>query len=239
MAREIQKLRRLARKWGGDLVKVGDKEWGAIKEERLTNRTHPFYEANFTHLDLGVHWPTRRIIYRGEVLWAEVIHEMGHTFATENDPDSTDEWEWFGWEYALVQLIGGNVEEWVKHNKDYQISEHGGDLFGDLRPRTREKVLAERVAHGKEIGIIDARGRPRAVPRSFDMGLIQVTLRMRSQEFQNRAKKAREGSPANGNEFERRCEAAGFSEGYDQAVEDVIKMLYAMTVSPAAPVSKA
>lgn len=232
MSREIQKLRRLARKWGGDLVGVNQKEWDRLKEERLTDRTRPFHEAPFSSNDLGVHWPSRRVIYSGKVEWVEVIHEMGHVFATTENPEHVDEYDFFGWEYALVKLIGASIDEWVKHNKDYGVTENGYSEFGDLSPGKRDELLKQCVAKGKELGIIDGLGRPRPVPRALDMGVIQLALRDRSQMFQSQAKKARETPPLNGNAYEKMCEQAGFSEGYNQAVEDVMRMLSSMTVSP-------
>jgi hypothetical protein len=232
MPREIQKLRRLARKWGGDLVGVTQKEWGALKEERLTDRTHPFHEAPFSSRDLGVHWPSRRVIYCGEVEWTEVVHEMGHVFATNANPDDADELEFFGWEYTVVKFIGASVDEWVKHNKDYGIHENEHREFGDIPPKARGKLLQDLVQRGKDAGIIDAKGRPQSVLRKLDLGNLQVELRLRSQMFQSQAKKARETPPLNGNAYEKMCEQAGFSEGYNQAVDDVMRMLYSMTVFP-------
>ena len=230
MAREIQKLRTLARKWGGDLAEVTPKEWDRLKEERLTDRTRTFHEAPFTGKDLGVHWPTRRVIYSGEVAWVEVIHEMGHAFATLQSPDHSDELEFFGWEYALVRFIGASEEAWIEHNRDYGIDD--GEEFGGLDATKRTVFLKAQVTKGQELGIIDGRGRPRTVQRTLDIGRIQLELRERSQMFQGQAKKARETPPLNGNAYEKRCEASGFSEGYDQAIQDVMGMLFAMTVAP-------
>jgi hypothetical protein len=238
MAREIQKLRALARRWGGDLVEVSEKEWDRLKETRVSHHgpgTRSFHEAPFTGRDLGVHWPSRRVIYHGEVQWVEVIHEMGHAFATPKDPDSTDELDFFGWEYSLVKAIGASEYEWVTHNKDYGVygvDEKVQGEFGDLSPKQQTELLKKLVAKGKELGIIDSRGRPLSVPRVLDMGAIQLSLSERSKEFRSRAKMTAEGPIRSGKDFENMCERNGFAEGYDQAVQDVLSMLYAMTTGP-------
>jgi len=232
MAREIQKLRRLARKWGGDLIRVSKAKWAEFKEEKLTDRTHPFYEAPFTSNDLGIHWPTRRVVYCGEVHWPEVIHEMGHTFATNECPDHDEEFNWFGWEYALAKHIGGNIAEWVHHNKDYGIFDDASGEFGDMTPKAREKLLRERIAKGQELGIIDAKGRPLPVKRGLDLNLLQSEIKARSLSFRQKVMAARQMPVANGNEFERRCEFEGFSQGYDQAIEDVMRLLAGMVTFP-------
>lgn len=105
MANEVQKLRSLCRKWGGDLLRVSKEEFKELGEGWSSTSRH-FHEAPFTDSSLGVHWPSRTIVYAGVPLWWEIVHEMGHAFASKEDPSNADELAYLGWEYQLAKSLG-------------------------------------------------------------------------------------------------------------------------------------
>jgi len=166
MGPELRKLQSIARAWGGDIVKVNETAWnqkGSIFDS--------FFRAPFTNLLIGIAWPTRRILYCGEVRWYDVIHEMGHIFATNDKPYLADEVSFLGWEYALMRHIGASARSWYKGNEDYGLEiEHSYYRFGDLPASKRRSYLKTLVKEGQKAGIIDAAGRPLSILSPESLG---------------------------------------------------------------------
>lgn len=113
MATEIDRLGWLCRAWGGKLLVVPEVEFDDLSE------APGFSSAPFTSYDLGVLWNEKLIVTVEGADWFNIIHEMGHVFASPSELG--DEFEFFGWEYLLAQRVG-DVKQWIAGNKDYGIS---------------------------------------------------------------------------------------------------------------------
>ncbi len=157
MGAEVPKLRRLCRRWGGDLRCVTSDEFEQLKQTRA------FYEAPFTHRDIGVIWSRKLVVYAGEIAWVEAIHEMGHVFASRMNPDHANELLFLGWEIAMVDHIKGDFPTWLAGNKEYETTKNGGQSLGDMSPNERDNLFAERLVIAREAGILGLRNRPLAI----------------------------------------------------------------------------
>lgn len=167
MTDEIDKLRDLCRSWGGDLIE--------LTRDEFRTGVSKFEMAPFSSGDLAVLWSRKQIVYAEDVMWTEVIHEMGHTFACLKEPRDSREWDFFGWEHAVCLHLGLDVEEWARNNRDYVIDFHRDtdapdELravkytdFGNFDPEMRAKVIAEAKACSKREGLIAEDGRPIAI----------------------------------------------------------------------------
>jgi len=133
-----KRCKALARKLGGN-VKVIDHL--LINSEMVTSRC-PF--SNY----LGVNWD-KKIIYISDVARISdisgVIHEMGHVFASDKPPNRSEEFVFFGWEYAAAKSIG-LLKLWSKGTKDYVIGRRfSGIAWGDLNSIDKSTVIKERL----------------------------------------------------------------------------------------------
>lgn len=63
---------------------------------------------------LGVDYPNKTVYLTKDAHLGEVIHEMGHVFASLRTPNFSEEYDFFGWEFTVAQKVG-LVEEWVAH----------------------------------------------------------------------------------------------------------------------------
>lgn len=111
----------------------------------------------------GLEWE-KKIIYavRGHEIVGQIIHEMGHVFASPYPPDNSKckEWRWFGWEMAVASEIGA-WHAWSRHNDSYTV--HNGTDWGELGTRHQQAIAAERVHFAKKIGILSESGEPRSL----------------------------------------------------------------------------
>lgn len=164
----IDQLRKLCHRWGGEFVELSQSAYDDVRhfkgEQKRVFGPHrgPFYEAPFSSERLGVFWKARKLVYSGDVYWTEVIHEMGHLFASSKNPDRSDEFNFFGWEYLLAKRVG-DPEEWIKTNRHYGVSHRGSEEFGSLNPKEQKQLLAEQVKCGKKLGIISPWGTPLSI----------------------------------------------------------------------------
>jgi hypothetical protein len=229
---EIRKLRSYCRRWGGDLVKITPAQYERISAP--TKKFKRFYESQFSAHDLGIEWLTRRLYYShrvGPPDWVEVIHEMGHLFATPDNPNESDEYTFFGWEYQLAARVG-DVETWVAGNREYQVPRNRE--FGGLTPRARAAVIRRQIKVGQRLGILDAEGNPQAVMRKFDFDALQKTLDERVTLLVQRVNLNRvNGVRPSGSGFEQFFTSVGHAEGYEEATRDVINALGCMITLPA------
>jgi len=152
----VRRLARLCLKWGGELRRVSSDEY-----DRWMARRFSYSEAPFSSNMIGVAWKKKWVITSGTILWTDVIHEMGHVFASKKSPETSDEWAFFGWEYALVKHVRGPFDVWKENNKDYAVND--GGLFGHLRADQIATLLKERTGAARELGLLDKRGRPVAI----------------------------------------------------------------------------
>lgn len=156
MSSLVEKLRELCRQWGGDLVEITEAQYEALVREG----TDEFQPAPFTDKNLGVDY-INKIVYYANKPWYSILHEMGHVFASREEPNrATNEYDFFGWELAVVKLIGANVDEWVRGNCDYVVT---GDVdLGSLSLDGVAKILEEIEGLARDRGLtVD--GRPVAI----------------------------------------------------------------------------
>jgi len=119
-------------------------------------------EAPFSASPLGIVWKTKRLYYTKDALWPEVIHELGHLLASKVPPRSSSEYEFFGWELALVHRIGASLDHWLANNRLYGVND--GRELGALSPIELHTMLAERLTAVKVAGLLDtADGHPLAI----------------------------------------------------------------------------
>lgn len=93
---------------------------------------------------------------------AEVIHEMGHVFASRTPPNDklTDETDFLGWEYALARKLKC-VGAWLAGMKNYGVAGlpttigmgKGSFELGDLTRPERRDLLCERLALAEKLGL--------------------------------------------------------------------------------------
>ncbi len=155
----LQSLRRRIHRWGGALLLLDPDDY-ARKVAGIYDG-NPWEGAPFAY-GHAVWWKERVIAVSRPLLRLPVlIHEMGHVFADLHPPSFSDEYAWFGWEYALAQAVGIEEETWRADNKDYVV----GDLidFGKLSRAQQDEILVERVKEARTHGLLDARNRPRAL----------------------------------------------------------------------------
>lgn len=154
----IEQAAALCAQWGGRLSLVSCSLFKAITYSLDSN---PWFEAPFAW-GHALRWGTGLILVdRSKTSISAVIHEMGHVFADDKDPEHADEFMWFGWEYLLAKRFGV-ARRWILDNKSYGI---GDSLeFGDLDgPKERRKFLEDRIQDGSSHGIITTDRKP--IPR--------------------------------------------------------------------------
>ena len=164
----VQRLRRRARRWGGDLIEVSDKEF--------ESRRVP--QAPFTGWHVGLRFRAKQVVFAEfaqprdiAFFTATLLHEMGHVFATTRAPYKAEEYDFLGWEIALARKVGLTDAAFCRANADYEIDEHQGDAYyGQFRdfvgdPKGRLAFLTQRVERAKELGLI-RRGHPVSVRKS-------------------------------------------------------------------------
>ena len=164
---QLTKLRRYARRWGGDLLFCNEKDY----EKRFLSPGNGrakmgYYEAPFTSGSLGLQWTQKLIaLIPGEdTNIVGVIHEMGHVFANRRTPNISSEFPWLGWEWVMAERVGLTKEEWQKQNADYLVDEEPWNHdIGYLSPTLLSSLIRNRIAHGKKIGIISPGGAPLSI----------------------------------------------------------------------------
>ncbi len=165
---KLRKLKALARKWGGSIVKVTEEEYDALqlsqsldKSGNLRHSFDPEYlkDAPFSSFPLGVIYSEKKVVYAADTRgktpvdppWYEFIHEMGHVFACNEVPSKSKEYDFFGWEYAMALKFKA-VEEWIAGNKDYSVAD--GDDLSTLSPKEVQEILEERLSAATSLGLV-------------------------------------------------------------------------------------
>jgi hypothetical protein len=138
----LERLRALARGWGGDLqqIDLDSPLWS------LLIRNAPFSKS------LGVDHARKIVYFTDGFEIGEVIHEMGHVFAS-NRPDFSEEYDFFGWEF-LVAVEVDLVEEWVEAAGNYSVGGPQYVEFGDMTREEQSDLLEERVQCAERIGLV-------------------------------------------------------------------------------------
>lgn len=147
-------LSRLCRRWGGELVMLGGREFDAIC----------YLQPGVSQSPDGAHAidiRSRRVMAHDRFADAgAVIHEMGHLFLKEGDPRRTRELDWLGWEITLARRARC-FRIWDAQNEAYQIPFEGGDYeWGSLTFVERGRLIAERIDYAMSLGIVSQDGEP-------------------------------------------------------------------------------
>ena len=156
MPDSLSTLKNLCKKWGGSLVEVSQTDYDKLN---ASSETHS--EAPFTSGRLGVNYSEKRVVYSGKLDVGELIHEMGHVFASKVEPAKCPEFDFFGWEYLVAKKVGA-LAEWFRSSKDYCVDNQNTE-FGGLSSHQQEAVLVERVAHAKNLGLVGPKGAPKSI----------------------------------------------------------------------------
>lgn len=148
-------LARLCSRWGGELIILPEQEFHALDYRAPGISGAP---DGWHAIDL----------LRRRVITAEkhacpgcVIHEMGHLFLIEAEPEvCPDEWPWFGWEVMLARQTGC-YPTWSKSSRTYIVGGgYEGMEWGRLKPLEKRRLITDRLAHAKAIGLVSQDGEP-------------------------------------------------------------------------------
>jgi hypothetical protein len=138
------------RSWGGNVIHLNEDEF-----EDVHNDVY-FFLAPFCDDNLGINWKNKIIYFEGKENIPNMIHEAGHLFASKDNPNESDEWSFFGWEYKLAQELK-IIDEWDAANFGYQVDleESTGSVpWSSLTQAERAKVIGNRLVEAKKIGLI-------------------------------------------------------------------------------------
>lgn len=170
----LQRLRRKARRWGGDIEEVELRDFKCLQDEKRAA------SAPFTDWDIGTDYEAK-VVYvttccepsEVELFATGLIHEMGHAFASPDPPDESDEFKFIGWEVALGRRIGLTDQQFCRQVyglgdvssfpdkvinvlfPDRKYKEHASlDLSELTDPIEQEAVLRFLVKKASENGLI-------------------------------------------------------------------------------------
>lgn len=156
----------LANSWNGQIIKLSSTDFGKIPWARvsrtlpITAATDIWFEAPFSYGNslTGVNFRDKIVVYKGDAPWPNILHEMGHVFATTANPALCAEDDFFGWEYQIGKNI--DLDEWLKYNKDYRIGTSDGDTvdLGKLPRKVAIKELERYMRNAKACGLVTRRG---------------------------------------------------------------------------------
>jgi hypothetical protein len=158
--RDTEKLLDFLREQGITVVHHEEYHW--------RHKVEGFQEAPFTSADLGICWDHFELHYRGTVPWPAVLHEAAHMLATHDKPNESKEWQFFGWEIAVVNYLRLDLEEFHWNNRDYAIDYQDagdGNYYGEVQDIPYDSpvfhsFLASRVSFAKSCGLVAEDGTP-------------------------------------------------------------------------------
>jgi hypothetical protein len=159
-ADHMHALARVCQQFGGRLSVVSQRAFDALFNQRA-DHAYGGEELSEAPFNAGAHglWWRKKIVYavRGRENVNNIIHEMGHVFAAPHHPDCSceecHEWNWLGWEIALARQIAA-VPTWSYHNASYAVGD--GSHWGNLSPKCRRVIVADRLAHAQKAGFLGA-----------------------------------------------------------------------------------
>jgi hypothetical protein len=164
---QLEALARICHRLGGQLAIVSGKDFFTI----LKNAKVAIPLSEGSRFEYGIHWE-KKIVYamRGTTHVGFIIHEAGHVFADRCHPDDDgcDEWSWLGWEIAVARRIGV-WDAWSQQSAKYYLGDGidsgaGKDkAWWELSAGERRAVVADRIAHAKQIGVLSKSGTPKSV----------------------------------------------------------------------------
>lgn len=133
------RLVNLCKFWGGELILGNNIENHYI----IVKHSCPF------QMGLGINHSKKIISCRHDISinTGAIIHEMGHVFASRLSPDDSDEWSFFGWEWAVAKKVGLLLKNFILQNKEYLVYKPSNSSFnklvsfGNLSVSDRRKLL--------------------------------------------------------------------------------------------------
>jgi len=164
----IRALARICRQLGGRLAIISQRAFDTLFDSRIDHRCggEELSEAPFA--DAHGLWWKKKIVYavRGRENVNNIIHEMGHVFASPHHPDcgcdACHEWNWLGWEIVLARQIKA-MPTYSYHNARYALGESGKYAWGKISPARRKKIVAGRIAYARKEGFIGPSGELRSL----------------------------------------------------------------------------
>lgn len=154
----IKRLRRLCRRWGGNLILLEEDNYQPLFWLSSGSKRDGFHEAPFASWH-GLQWQAKLVFAAIEhVQVGPLIHEMGHVFASPSFP--CNEYDFLGWEACVARSVRA-YPTWSKQNWNYGTDD--GPEWGELTRKQQSDLLAERIAVGKRLRIIGPRNQPLAI----------------------------------------------------------------------------
>lgn len=138
-----RKLSRMVRRWGGEVVRLTQEQYYYLGRQAGVS------EAPFA-VELAVNYE-KKAIYCVAPAWYELVHEMGHVFASRKSPRQSNDFDFLGWEWMLARQLKG-VRKWIEGNADYGVNPE--EDLGDLTPIQVRKLLQERLDDAIQQGIV-------------------------------------------------------------------------------------
>lgn len=112
--------------------------------EMVNGKVDPQYRAPFSDY-LGVDIPRKTFyLFKKNKLFAGLIHEMAHVFATESNIGNCDESKFLGWEVAMAAFLGCE-KNWEDSMHDY--STDGYREYSDLTLTEKNEYIREAYAY--------------------------------------------------------------------------------------------
>lgn len=143
-----QELEALVESWGGSM--------------RRLKREDGRLDCPFAPGSLGTSWEDKTIFYSTKDV-VGAIHEAGHVFADATKAsyeDEDSEYDFLGWEFAMIKELGLTLEDWLRESGDYIVAGPSNYIAaGQLPPEHFLIVVEERIKKATDLGLI-VDGRP-------------------------------------------------------------------------------
>lgn len=160
----IKKLEKLVKSWGGNFQMIKSFSDSFHLDDR-------YYTSNGSIEEFIVFEPYgKNIAFEEKTHWADVIHAMGHVFASNKELQfcpGDNCYEFHGWEFAVVNLIQAPIEIWYKTNNEYIVSfdETPDDCvdFGTLNDFEKQRYLNQALERAKKLKIVDDEYKPLSI----------------------------------------------------------------------------
>jgi hypothetical protein len=148
MMEKFKYLQRLAERWGGSL--------NLVTRETYVDLPCTVGQSPVEKLH-AVDWDNRAVyVVIGHIKLPNIIHELGHVFASPYHPGSSKctEIPWLGWEFLLARRLH-ILREWYTDYANYGLGYlfHSHDM-GDLTPDERAMVLRKAVRLSRAHGLV-------------------------------------------------------------------------------------
>lgn len=143
----LARLQELSRSWGGRIVQLSSKR---ILQRRL--RYISFAPAT----NLAVDYEEKTVYVCEKESLGNIIHEMGHVFASPCCPAKSEEYNFFGWEF-MVAVKTDLVPEWLESTGDYAVGGDGIENIVDFKDMTIDEqsdLIEERVQYARGLGLV-------------------------------------------------------------------------------------